>query len=219
MCSLKTKIQKRTLYTQYTTSFLEKSIILEREVDITMRDLQIFNNEEFGQVRTVMINNEPWFVGKDVADILGYQNGSRDVNRHVDAEDRADVVFHDGSQRRNMIGVNESGLYALIFGSKMETAKKFKHWVTSEVLPTLRQTGTYTVNTTCQYPVSAAAIEGATNAGRLFERIMKSEGIPPHEIAMAVRSIFLQAGVDIPEFVVKIPAYEQYSLTYAESGV
>ena len=109
-----------------------------------MNELQIFQNQEFGEVRSLVINNEPWFVGKDVADILGYQNGSRDINRHVDEEDkRSDVAIHDGSQIRNMTIINESGLYSLILSSKLPNAKKFKRWVTSEVLPTLRKTGSY----------------------------------------------------------------------------
>ena len=109
-----------------------------------MNELQIFQNKEFGEVRSLVINNEPWFVGKDVADILGYQNGSRDINRHVDEEDkRSDVAIHDGSQNRNMTIINESGLYSLILSSKLPNAKKFKRWVTSEVLPTLRKTGSY----------------------------------------------------------------------------
>ncbi len=116
-----------------------------------MNELQIFENAEFGQIRTVQLNSETYFVGKDVAEKLGYQNGSRDINRHVDAEDRTDVAIHDGSQNRNMIVVNESGLYALIFGSKLESAKRFKHWVTSEVLPSIRKTGKYDVTTPATY--------------------------------------------------------------------
>lgn len=108
-----------------------------------MNEVQIFNSPEFGTVRTVTINKEPWFVAKDVADILGYQNGSRDINRHVDEDDRADVAIHDGRQNRNMTVINESGMYALIFGSKLLSAKRFKHWVTSEVLPSIRKTGKY----------------------------------------------------------------------------
>lgn len=114
--------------------------------------------------------------------------------------------------------INESGLYSLIFGSKLETAKQFKRWVTSEVLPALRKTGTYSITTTCQYPVSAAALEGATNAGRLFERLMKNQGIPPHEIAMVIRDIFLQAGVNVPGYAVRMPEYEQLALTFGKSG-
>ena len=108
-----------------------------------MEELQIFNNEEFGNIRSLVIGNEPWLVGKDVATDLGYQNGSRDINRHVDEEDRRKVMVFDGKQNKETIVINESGLYALVFGSKLPSAKKFKHWVTSEVLPTLRKTGSY----------------------------------------------------------------------------
>ena len=108
-----------------------------------MNDIKIFNNEEFGDIRTVTIDGEPWFVGKDVADILGYQNGSRDINRHVDEEDRHKVMLFDGNQDKETIIINESGLYSLILSSKMPNAKKFKHWITSEVLPSIRKTGQY----------------------------------------------------------------------------
>jgi prophage antirepressor-like protein len=112
-------------------------------------ELQTFNFET-QEVRTVIKNNEPWFVGKDLTDILGYQNGSRDINRHVDNEDKADVAIHDGRQNRNMVAVNESGLYALIFGSKLEKAKDFKRWVTNEVLPSIRKHGTYMTTETIE---------------------------------------------------------------------
>lgn len=95
------------------------------------------------EVRTVIKNNEPWFVGKDISEILGYSNSSDALGRHVDSEDKADVVIHDGRQNRNMNAVNESGMYALIFGSKLSQAKDFKRWVTSEVLPSIRQHGAY----------------------------------------------------------------------------
>ena len=108
-----------------------------------MNGLQTFNNAEFGQIRTVQLNNETYFVGKDVADALGYSNTRDALAKHVDTEDKADVAIHDGSQNRNMTVINESGLYALIFGSKLESAKRFKHWVTSEVLPELRKNGQY----------------------------------------------------------------------------
>lgn len=108
-----------------------------------MNEIKIFENPEFGKVRTLEKDNEPWFVGKDVADTLGYQNGSRDINRHVDDEDRHKVMLFDGKQNKETIIVNESGLYALIFGSKLESAKRFKHWVTSVILPSIRKTGGY----------------------------------------------------------------------------
>ena len=114
-----------------------------------MQNLQIFKNEEFGEVRTVTIDNEPWFVGKDVAEALGYQNGSRDINIHVSEEDRKILTaqnYQNGTfeiPNRGLTIINESGLYALIFGSKLESAKRFKHWVTSEILPSIRKHGGY----------------------------------------------------------------------------
>lgn len=115
-----------------------------------MNELQIFNNAEFGSVRTISIDSQPYFVGKDVADILGYQNGSRDINRHVDEEDRHKVMLFDGNQDKETIIINESGLYSLILSSKMPNAKKFKHWVTSEVLPTIRKHGAYMTEQTIE---------------------------------------------------------------------
>lgn len=110
-----------------------------------MEELQIFNNEEFGNVRSLMIDNEPWFVGKDVADALGYKNVRDSLARHIDSDDKRDgVVIHDSMGREQKpIIINESGLYSLILSSKLPSAKKFKHWVTSEILPTLRKTGSY----------------------------------------------------------------------------
>lgn len=108
-----------------------------------MNDIKIFENPEFGKVRTIVINDESWFVGKDVADILGYQNGSRDINRHVDEDDRQNYQNGTFESPRGMTVINESGLYSLILSSKLPTAKKFKHWVTSEVLPSIRKTGSY----------------------------------------------------------------------------
>ena len=108
-------------------------------------EIKIFENEEFGSVRTLEINGEPYFVGKDVTDILGYQNGSRDINRHVDEDDREKVMIFDGNQNKESIIINESGLYSLILSSKLPNAKKFKRWVTSDVLPAIRKTGSYSI--------------------------------------------------------------------------
>lgn len=108
-----------------------------------MNELMIFNNPEFGNIRTMERDGAPWFVGKDVAEALGYSNSRDAVSTHVDGEDKATVAFHDGSQNRNMVVINESGLYALVLGSKLPTAKKFKRWVTSEVIPSIRKHGGY----------------------------------------------------------------------------
>ena len=108
-----------------------------------MNELQIFNSEEFGEIRTVNINGEPWLAGKDVAVALGYMNPQKAIRDHVLEEDRGVNEMDTPSGRQNLVIINESGLYALIFGSKLDSAKRFKHWVTSEVLPTIRKTGGY----------------------------------------------------------------------------
>lgn len=111
-----------------------------------MNDLQIFNNEEFGQIRTVTIDNEPWFVGKDVATALGYSNSRDAILKHVHEDDKGVAKCDTPSGKQEMTVINESGLYALIFGSKLDSAKRFKHWVTSEVLPSIRKHGMYAVD-------------------------------------------------------------------------
>lgn len=108
-----------------------------------MNELKIFENPEFGEIRTVEIDGEPWLVGKDVAAALGYSNPRDALGAHVDDEDKATVAIHDGSQNRNMTVINESGLYSLVLSSKLPGAKKFRRWVTSEVLPSIRKTGGY----------------------------------------------------------------------------
>ena len=108
-----------------------------------MNSLKIFENPEFGLIRTLELNGEPWFVGKDVAEVLGYKNTRDALIKHVYDEDKAGVAVNDGRQNRNMVIINESGLYALTFGSELPTAKAFKRWVTSEVLPAIRKTGGY----------------------------------------------------------------------------
>ena len=106
-----------------------------------MNELKIFENQKFGAVRILEVDSEVWFVGKDIADTLGYQNGSRDINRHVHEEDRRKSMVFDGIQNKETILINESGLYSLILSSKLESAKEFKHWVTLEVLPSIRKKG------------------------------------------------------------------------------
>ena len=108
-----------------------------------MNQITVFNNEKFGAIRTVEQNNEVYFVGKDVAEALGYANPKNAVPKHVAEEDKLSTRIEYAGQRREVTIINESGLYALIFGSKLETAKEFKHWVTSEVLPSIRKTGGY----------------------------------------------------------------------------
>ena len=125
--------------------------VYERKIKV-MEELKVFENAEFGSVRTTTVNGEIMFVGKDVAEILEYQNGSRDINRHVDEEDRHKVMLFDGNQNKETIIINESGLYSLILSSKMPNAKKFKHWVTADVLPAIRKTGMYATEELLENP-------------------------------------------------------------------
>lgn len=112
-----------------------------------MADIEIYKNEQFGEIRTVKISGEPWFVGKDVAEVLGYSNASKAVTVHVDDEDKHFVMLKvSDSQNGNLVKtafINESGLYSLILSSKLPSAKEFKHWITSEVLPSIRRHGAY----------------------------------------------------------------------------
>lgn len=109
--------------------------------------LQIFNHPQFGEIRALEIGGEPWFVGKDVAVCLGYSNSRDALARHVENEDKNTVAKRDGSSgNQNVTVINESGLYALIISSKLPDAKKFKRWVTHDVLPTIRKTGGYVSN-------------------------------------------------------------------------
>ena len=115
-----------------------------------MNNLKIFESKEFGSIRTVTINNKPYFVGKDVASILGYSNVRDAIANHVYEDDKGVEKLDTPGGKQNMTVINESGLYALIFGSRLESAKRFKHWVTSEVLPSIREHGAYMTDTTLE---------------------------------------------------------------------
>ena len=118
--------------------------LLREESDM---DLKVFTNEELGSVRVMERNGEPWFVGKDVADILGYTNSRKAIGDHVDEEDKNTVTIRDGIQGNpNQTIINESGMYSLILSSKLPAARKFKHWVTAEVLPSIRKHGVYAID-------------------------------------------------------------------------
>lgn len=124
-----------------------------------VNQMTIFNNAEFGEIRTVEINNEPWFVGKDVASALGYVKTENAISVHVDEEDKCITLIQGGNGMREMTIINESGLYSLIMSSHLEKAKQFKRWVTSEVLPSIRKTGTYTMPQTQPNNMDLSAME------------------------------------------------------------
>lgn len=120
-------------------------------------ELQVFNSTEFGSVRTATVNGEVMFVGKDVADILEYTNTAKAIRDHVDEEDKLTERIVLSGQNREVIFINESGLYSLILSSKMPNAKKFKHWVTAEVLPVIRKHGMYAIDEILENPDLAIA--------------------------------------------------------------
>lgn len=141
-----------------------------------MNELQIFENKEFGKIRTVEINNEPYFVGKDVADILGYSNARKALADHTDEEDRNTVTIRDGNKGNpNQTVINESGLYSLILSSKLPTAKKFKRWVTSEVLPSIRKHGMYATDELIANPDIAIAAFQALKEEREQRQLLQFE--------------------------------------------
>lgn len=119
--------------------------LVKKESTVDQLQQMVFDNADLGEVRTVVIDGEPWFVGKDVAQCLGYTNPSKALADHVDDDDKLNNKTLSSLGQRGGWLINESGMYALIFGSKLEKAREFKRWVTSEVLPTLRKTGHYEV--------------------------------------------------------------------------
>lgn len=175
-----------------------------------MNEISIFKNPTFGEVRTLTIDDEPWFVGRDVAEALGYSNTRNAVPAHVDEEDKLCTQIEYAGQKREVTVINESGLYSLIFSSKLETAKAFKRWVTSEVLPAIRKTGSYQMPAPVQaFPAGslAAAISDIGDTAAAIEKVFAVK----HGMAMATASVMVEAkyGIDIKPLRYLMPP-EQY---------
>ena len=176
-----------------------------------MYDIQIFNNPEFGEIRAVIIGGEPWFVGRDIALELGYAKPQNALRDNVDEGDARKWGIPDSNNHiQQMIMVNESGLYSLIFGSKLETAKKFKCWVTSEVLPTIRKTGAYVMPA---LPVTEIPLGELASYLKVIDRAAVRQNTPPHKIMAALKMVSEQFGVRLPDDFVNVPEYEQMTLT------
>lgn len=165
-----------------------------------MNEIQVFNNSEFGNIRTVTIDGNPWFVGKDIAEALGYSNSRKALIDHVDDEDKGVTNRYTPGGKQNLIIINESGLYSLILSSKLPNAKKFKRWVTSEVLPAIRKTGHYEVP---GYAPKATSIGEVVNLIKITRQTMKEQGASPSDIAKAVKEICEQFGVNLPQCFIK----------------
>ena len=148
-------------------------------------ELQVYKNAEVGSVRTTTIAGQPYFVGKDVADILGYSNTRKALIDHVDKEDKDDVTIRDAIGRnQTMIAINESGLYSLILSSKMPNAKKFKRWVTNEVLPAIRKHGLYATDDLIANPdLAIAAFTALKEEREKNKELMAAVAIGQQQIA------------------------------------
>lgn len=158
-----------------------------------MNELQLFNFEN-NQLRTLLINDEPWFLGKDVADILEYTNTAKAIRDHVDEEDKLTERIVLSGQNREVIFINESGLYSLVLSSKLPSAKRFKRWVTSEVLPQIRKTGSYaTPQLTGEELMTKALIEAKSIMERQNKQIieMKPKAIFADAVATSDTSILI----------------------------
>ena len=187
------------------------------------KSIQVFNNTEFGEIRTMEINGEPYFVGKDVAAALGYSNPRDAISKHVDDEDKNSVAIRDGNKGNpNQVIINESGMYSLILSSKLEGAKRFKRWVTSEVLPSIRKTGAYaTGSAAAEYKARELRIREMNAQARLINAetrrlliLQKEKGLSKVAVdALAVRAMEDVTGKDLGEY---LPRTEK---TYSASEI
>lgn len=173
------------------------------------KGLQIFNNPEFGEIRTTVIDGEPWLVGKDVATALGYSNPRKTLNDHVDGEDKGVTKCDTLGGAQEMTIINESGLYSLVLSSKLPTAKKFKRWVTSEVLPAIRKTGGYHIPQVTPNPHYRTRMIGTAvrDVGKTAEALEKVFGCR-HGMALATASSMVGEayGIDMTPVQRLIPA-------------
>lgn len=179
-------------------------------------NLEIFSSNEFGQVRTVLVNNTPYFVGKDVATALGYKETAKAVREKVENEDKGVSVLDTPGGKQNVTIINESGLYSLILSSKLPRAKEFKHWVTSEVLPAIRKTGSYTAKESevQKQRATTMLMNARTRQAGLWLKIAQNTGVTEYkEICNAYAANTLA-----DKEVFALPQVEQKTYTATEVG-
>lgn len=189
------------------TTTLSKAPLFPKK-EVVMDNMQIFNNSEFGEIRATVVNGEPWFVGKDIAVALGYKKPTGAVTTNVDEDDtlRKGVIDAMGREQETIV-INISGVYSLIFGSNLPSAKKFKHWVTSEVLPSIHKTGSYNMPTTPQGQIQLLA-QGIVEMQEQINTVS--------DTVQAVRSDFDTFKQDCPLFPVDM---DRISQTARKKGV
>lgn len=192
-----------------------------------MNELQIFKNPEFGQIRSLVIEGEPWFVGKDVASSLGYRVPNKAVREKIDSEDKGVSEMDTPGGKQDLVIINESGLYSLILSSKLPNAKKFKRWVTSEVLPAIRKTGSYTApvalpdrKLTADDYLRAASIISTCKNERLpyVLDLLKKSGIKISQIKTEPHKTTVGKDVEGEAQKAIYTAKLVYGITYAEVG-
>ncbi|HEK4529256.1 TPA: Bro-N domain-containing protein [Clostridioides difficile] len=182
-------------------------------------NLQIFKNNDFGEIRVIELNGEPWFVGKDVAETLGYKDTSDALKRHVDDEDKGVGEIPTPGGNQNMKIINESGLYSLILSSKLSTAKKFKHWVTRDVLPSIRKTGTYSTKSKdeseIKYMNAQARLKNArAREAKIYLELADKVDIKEYKQIMYSKTIELLSG----ETLIPLPKMDKKTYSATEIG-
>ena len=186
------------------------------------KHIQVFNNTEFGEIRTMEINGEPWFVGKDIAAALGYSNPRDALSKHVNSDDKGVANCDTPSGTQKMTIINESGMYSLILGSKLDGAKRFKRWVTSEVLPSIRKTGAFaTDSAAAELKARELRVKEMNAQARLINAetrrlliLQKEKGLSKVAVdALAVRAMEDVTGKDLGEY---LPRTEK---TYSASEI
>lgn len=183
-----------------------------------MNDLTVFENEEFGSVRTLSMDGDPWFVGKDVATALGYKEPTKAAREKVDPEDRGMSKMDTPRGEQEVVIINESGLYSLILSSKLPNAKRFKRWVTSEVLPAIRKTGAYSSK-----PETPTFEPKRTSVGEIaslllqIRQVQKAQGTSSRKIAYTAKCLCDQFGIELPEdFVEPVKPQCNYVVDYSQ---
>ncbi|EGT2203774.1 toxin Bro [Clostridioides difficile] len=182
-------------------------------------NLQIFKNNDFGEIRVIELNGEPWFVGKDVAETLGYKDTSDALKRHVDDEDKGVGEIPTPGGNQNMKIINESGLYSLILSSKLSTAKKFKHWVTRDVLPSIRKTGIYSTKSKdeseIKYMNAQARLKNArAREAKIYLELADKVDIKEYKQIMYSKTTELLSG----ETLIPLPKIERKTYSATEIG-
>jgi len=185
-----------------------------------MNEIKKFASEKFGEIRTVIIDDEPWFVGKDVAAALGYADTVNALKAHVDAEDKGGWQITTPSGAQQMTIINESGLYALILSSRLESAREFKRWVTHEVLPSIRRTGTYSASPQLKTaPLPPESASGVAKLITVIRLVMRDNGQPPEAVSQAVKGLCEQFGVILPANFVRESPFEQLGFNHLKGAV